>query len=521
MRAVGLPLFILLSLGLNVAVGESAARPGFPSSEQSSQASTLDFLRSQYGPYVSIVSDQSWHQLDPEYAPGWDYSLCASSRHAMGERNYRLIAVCGTKTNAGHAQSGVVDLFVLREGGAKLSPVASRLGIEVGSYGEPGEVSTLQFGRELYGFQVQDGYYGQLDTNRAIYLTAGPRGIEEVANPLLLWRSGSSLDCRDRMGFESAEFTEAGIDLNYDVQIDRSHPAAAVWPMIIQVSGSYTCRHLSQHFVVPFLPDQWRYDLPEFLKQSPQDINPRLLAAAQPQSGWTTTDEFLKDRYGDDFYPTTNSSINLSHPDQVRGWPKRDTLKKQGLSLDDLEFIAFTDAFEIDGVRLVLVRVHGYSLETSGTRGQPMLIDFHLLRDDGLTLSEVDSKLGVVAANLIAASGSYQDQLGAKVRGAFYFEAAASSVIGHVLLIDLQGIHEAGEFPVIYSPQPSMQTYWEFEPIPDASAGVWPLQVTSVEENASAQAFSELIRFDSELKRYVLPAKLAEQLRKIREGSAP
>ena len=105
-------------------------------------------------------------------------TVCADSGAA--NPGPRRIAVCTSFANAGHAQSGQVDLFVLLDprGTQKQARIAARVsGIETGGWGTPGDVGFFEVGPGRVAFALDSAFtnMGWTVSSRSLYYAESDR----------------------------------------------------------------------------------------------------------------------------------------------------------------------------------------------------------------------------------------------------------------------------------------------------------------------------------------------------------
>ena len=99
-------------------------------------------------------------------------TVCADS--GATNSGPRRIAVCTSFADAGHAQSGEVDLFLLLDPRGKQKQArigASKRGVQTGGWGTPGEVSFFEVGPGRVAFALDSGFtnMGWTVSNLSLY----------------------------------------------------------------------------------------------------------------------------------------------------------------------------------------------------------------------------------------------------------------------------------------------------------------------------------------------------------------
>lgn len=96
--------------------------------------------------------------------------VCASKDVTLRGEPHRLLATCTRSARpSAPNDAGRIDLFLMRRDAEGWQPVAQTLGLESGQMGQPGEVSVLQLGPNLYGFEI-----GETSVSQG-YLLGGTR----------------------------------------------------------------------------------------------------------------------------------------------------------------------------------------------------------------------------------------------------------------------------------------------------------------------------------------------------------
>ena len=154
------------------------------------------WLKAAYGPEAS--ARDAWDDsvmLDGK-ARRIGLEVCADSGpRADGSR---LLAVCKSLAEAGHADAGKVDLWVLRATATGLDTVARMRDIESGGFGTPGDVSILDLGSGRTAFRIDSGFANMgWGTERAsLYLVDGDT-LPQVLDIAISLTNGGAIDCED------------------------------------------------------------------------------------------------------------------------------------------------------------------------------------------------------------------------------------------------------------------------------------------------------------------------------------
>ncbi len=139
-----------------------------------SDAEALRLLREIYREKATLKGDWSASTIarsEDEIAPT-SRTVCADS--GATNSGPRRIAVCTSFADAGHAQSGEVDLFLLLDPRGKQKQArigASKRGVQTGGWGTPGEVSFFEVGPGRVAFALDSGFtnMGWTVSNLSLY----------------------------------------------------------------------------------------------------------------------------------------------------------------------------------------------------------------------------------------------------------------------------------------------------------------------------------------------------------------
>ncbi len=139
-----------------------------------SDAEAVRLLREVYREKATLKGD--WPasvtaRSEDEIAPT-SRTVCADS--GADNRGPRRIAVCTSFADAGHAQPGEVDLFLLLDprGAQKQARIgASERGLQTNGWGTPGDVSFFEVGPGRVAFALDSGFtnMGWTVSNRSLY----------------------------------------------------------------------------------------------------------------------------------------------------------------------------------------------------------------------------------------------------------------------------------------------------------------------------------------------------------------
>lgn len=235
-------------------------------------AAVSAFLTSTYGPaampsgeWSTVPADARFRSADDERDGQVARTVCERESVALAGQPALLLAVCGTVQDAGHPAAGVNDFFLLQPGSNALAATASAHMTEFGSSGNPGDVDVERFGADLYGFVVESGFYnmGQRVETRHIVLP-GDGGFVEAG----WFRGGLGNEdwmkgCRERGDCSPQE----AYDIDFELDIDDSDPAAAAYPLLVTESGTACGKPADAQYRLVLDPASVTYDVPAALQR--------------------------------------------------------------------------------------------------------------------------------------------------------------------------------------------------------------------------------------------------------------
>lgn len=217
------------------------------------------------GEWTGIPTDAAWRMRSGETAAGTvTRRICEREDMTLAGEQVLLVAVCGTPREVGHATPGLTDLFALQRQGTDWTARASGHFEQFGSMGSNGEVEAERFGADLAGFVVESGFTGQGRTvaRRTVLLPRDGR-FHEAASFL----AGMDDDVL-REGCDAAAGAcppGQAYDLDFDLDIDDSNPAAAAYPLVVEEEGNACGRAVAARHVLSFDPATLTYRVPAAL----------------------------------------------------------------------------------------------------------------------------------------------------------------------------------------------------------------------------------------------------------------
>ncbi|MDN5780760.1 MAG: hypothetical protein L0H23_01840 [Luteimonas sp.] len=275
---------LALALAACAPAGDSAAGiapvddPAVAPRPAATQAGTIDdaevsaFLASTYGPAAAQPGEWKTMPADAAFkAEGGESdgqvvrSVCERESVTLAGQPAVLLAVCGTVQDAGHPAAGVNDFFLLQRSGDALATVASAHMAEFGSRGSPGEVDIERFGADLYGFVVETGFYnmGQSVGTRHVLLPRGRDFVDagwfrdSLGNEDWMKGCGERGDCGPGDAY----------DIDFDLHVDDSDPAAAAYPLLVTETGTACGKPADAQYRMVLDPASMTYAVPAALRR--------------------------------------------------------------------------------------------------------------------------------------------------------------------------------------------------------------------------------------------------------------
>lgn len=215
-------------------------------------AEVLRLLRTAYpGEAVSLKSE--WRAKDehrPEDVPSPSVrTVCADS--GAQTHGPRLVAVCGSFEDAGHAQAGEVDLFQLLDprGGQTQARIGAReRGVQTGGWGSPGEVKLVEIGSGRTAFALSSAFSNMGWTTESVSLhqADSDRFVERLAFATHLDNSG---DC-DPDGDRGCRARSVSLDCT--LRVDTTKADRGFYALSIDVAGERAGRKVKRSIPTTF-----------------------------------------------------------------------------------------------------------------------------------------------------------------------------------------------------------------------------------------------------------------------------
>lgn len=215
-------------------------------------AEVLRLLRTAYpGEAVSLKSEwraKDAHRANDEPSPSVR-ALCADS--GAQTHGPRLVAVCGSFEDAGHAQAGEVDLFQLLDprGGQTQARIGAReRGVQSGGWGSPGDVKLVEIGSGRTAFALHSGFTNMGWTTESVSLHQADddRFVERLTFATHLDNSG---DC-DPDGDRGCRARSVSLDCT--LRVDPAKGDRGFYALSIDVAGERAGRKVKRSIPTTF-----------------------------------------------------------------------------------------------------------------------------------------------------------------------------------------------------------------------------------------------------------------------------
>ena len=260
-----LPL-LLATLGATAAFAATPAPPAprppsspltTPAAGVVTDAEVLRLLRTAYpGEAVSLKGEwkaKAVHRADDAPAPS-ARSVCADS--GLQAPGPRLVAVCASFDDAGHAQAGEVDLFQLLDprGGQTQARIGAReRGVQTGAWGAPGDVALVEIGSRRTAFALSSAFTNMGWTTESVSLHQADddRFVERLAFATHLDNTGECDPDGDR-GCRARS-----VSLDCTLRVDPAKADRGFYALSIDVAGERGGRKVKRSIPTTF--DGTRY----------------------------------------------------------------------------------------------------------------------------------------------------------------------------------------------------------------------------------------------------------------------
>jgi hypothetical protein len=194
-------------------------------------------------------------------APPLRRTPCASAPAPADPSHRWLLAVCMANEDAGHAEAGAIDFFVL-DPAANWATVASLRDQPSGNAGYPGTVVLSAAGYARPAFIVEESWSGQgytLGTRTIVALVDGK--LREVASMRSALSHPEDAEC------SGARCAKTTFDVGFEMRFDATNPTRAAYPLLVHESGTECGAKVDRDQVVAFDAEAGKYLVPPELQR--------------------------------------------------------------------------------------------------------------------------------------------------------------------------------------------------------------------------------------------------------------
>lgn len=213
-------------------------------------ADMLRLLKDAYGETVKLKGEwpASTEYIAQNTLPATREICLDSGADRAGPRH---IAVCTSFADAGHADGGMVDLWILfdaRGPGGKPRIGASQRDLQTGSWGTPGAVSFIEIGPGRTAFALASGYtqMGWTTSSVSIHHAEYDRFAEMLTVSTSLDNSGACDPEEDRA------CRARSISLDCALRVDSSRDTNGFYPLVIDVDGERGGHKVKRSIPIPY-----------------------------------------------------------------------------------------------------------------------------------------------------------------------------------------------------------------------------------------------------------------------------
>lgn len=246
---------LLAAALLAIALPAMALTP--PAPGHVTDAEVLRLLRGVYGEPVSLKDEwkaKPERRQDDTRAPS-ARQLCADT--GADTWGPRQIAVCSSLDDAGHAEPGVVDLFLIldpRGADTQARIGAQERGLQSGSWGTPGEVGFVEIGSHRTAFVLHSAYaqMGWATESVQLYQADDDRFVERLSFATHLDNSGACDPDEDR------DCRAKSVSLDCTLHVDPAKADRGFYALGIDVAGERGGRKVTRRIPAPFDGERYR-----------------------------------------------------------------------------------------------------------------------------------------------------------------------------------------------------------------------------------------------------------------------
>ncbi|MNV34015.1 hypothetical protein D3C71_1254160 [compost metagenome] len=250
-----------------VATAPAAATPAAPAPHVSRTARLQAFLAARYGKAARLSEGWRGPWAQDGQARATDWQVCAEQPVVSGDSWQQLLAVCGELVDAGHADPGTIDFYVLRPSRDSFEVAAELTGGTYGSSGRPGTVEIIRAGSDFYGFRNESGWYGQgYALQSQALILPGPNGLVDTGSVRSHIDNVAAYDCDDAEQAEDCRTRTFNLD--FALRMDDSDRSARTWPVLIEETG-IECggKQVRREHRFTLDPKTWTYAYPDALQR--------------------------------------------------------------------------------------------------------------------------------------------------------------------------------------------------------------------------------------------------------------
>lgn len=240
---------LLAAILLAIALPAAALTP--PAPGHVSDAEALRLLRGVYGEPVSLTEEwkaKPERRQDDARAPSARKVCADTGASAWGPRQ---IAICSSLDDAGHAEPGEVDLFLILD--PRGVDTRARIGaqerrLQSGGWGTPGEVGLVEIGSHRTAFALHSGYsqMGWSTESVQLYQADDDRFVERLSFATHLDNGGACDPDEDR-GCRAKS-----VSLDCTLHVDPATADRGFYALGIDVAGERGGRKVKRSIPAPF-----------------------------------------------------------------------------------------------------------------------------------------------------------------------------------------------------------------------------------------------------------------------------
>lgn len=223
-------------------------------STQVSDADVVQLLKGAYREPVSFTGEWRSTYFSKGRTPDRDVTraitrkVCADG--GRDKHGPRQVAVCSSLHDAGHVESGLVDLWLILD--ARKPGERARIGtrlrdIQTGSHGSPGDVRLMDIGPSRTAFVLSSGYanMGWLKVSQEIFHAEAFK-YERLLTVDTTISNGGVCDPK-----ESAKCRQEHISLECKLRTDTSRVEGGFYALALDVSGERAGKPVKRTIAIP------------------------------------------------------------------------------------------------------------------------------------------------------------------------------------------------------------------------------------------------------------------------------